>query len=164
MCFHNLNKHVAKGLVRLLLFSDLVVDENTKPPPKGYVIKKMCVPKPGFICPGTSTTQAEVVPTSSHLHHDANTEQLLPLSFPFKSAPLKKNNWSDAFSLSVRTHMLCSIPFRAHPHAMFNPIQSRRYSEDFKVEHRDSLRPRHSLLSQDLLCCQFTTHCWHQST
>lgn len=42
LCFYKLNKHVAKDLVRLLLFSDLVVGKYTKPPPKGYVIKNVC--------------------------------------------------------------------------------------------------------------------------
>lgn len=42
LCFYNLNKHVAKGLVRLLLSSDLVVAKYTKPPPKVYVIKNVC--------------------------------------------------------------------------------------------------------------------------
>lgn len=42
LCFYNLNKHVAESLIRLLLFSDLVVDKDTKPPSKGYVIKNVC--------------------------------------------------------------------------------------------------------------------------
>lgn len=40
-CFDNLNKHVAKGLVWLLLFSDLVVGKYTMPPPKGYAIENI---------------------------------------------------------------------------------------------------------------------------
>lgn len=45
LCFYSFNKHVAKGPVRPLLFSDVVVDKATKytkPPPKGYVIKNVC--------------------------------------------------------------------------------------------------------------------------
>lgn len=77
---------------------------------------------------------------------------LLPLQI--QTAPLKKRNNSDAFSLYVITY----------PPATFSPVQSRRYPEDFMLEHREDLPPRHSLLSQDLLCCQFTMHCWYQRT
>lgn len=36
--FYSLNKQEAEGLVRLLLFSNLVVDRYTKPPLGSYVI------------------------------------------------------------------------------------------------------------------------------
>lgn len=71
----------------------------------------MCVTKPGFVYPGTSTTQAEVVPTSSHCapqcQHRAASEPLLSLQI--RTAPRKENNCSDAFSLSIITHPSCYV-------------------------------------------------------
>lgn len=72
---------------------------------------------------------------------------LLPLP-----TPLKKNQ-SDVFSPYITTYpRLCSTPFRA------GNIQ------EIKLQHGKALLPRHSPLSQDSLCCQFTTHCWYQRT
>lgn len=75
----------------------------------------MCVPKPGFIYPRTFTTQAEVAPTSSH--HAPRCQHRAPsiplLSLQVGTASLKKNNCSDAFSISVITY-----PSRyAQPHS-----------------------------------------------